>query len=181
MTRRRPFHYNIRRRNSRRSGIVPASLIVIVLGIVCAALLSEQIERARVSRPAPQPPSRDLHYESWTPPGPRGRAANDEDLAQLQSWLDETDAKLYAGTFPKIRISWADDYGSAYAYAIGDQIRFVRSKFYPGWPGNRDVVLHEMAHVATGHDHDILWDQERGRLAEGRRVMTLEQVRAASR
>lgn len=180
MIRRRPFHYNIRRRNNRRSGIVPLSVMVIVLTLAGVALLPDQIERMQAA-PRAEPASRDLHYESWTPPGPRSRAANDDDLAQLQAWLEETDSKLYAGTFPKVRITWADDYGTAYAYALGDQIRFVRSKFYPGWPGNRDVVLHEMAHVATGHDHDILWDQERGRLAEGRRVMTLDQVRAASR
>jgi hypothetical protein len=181
MIRRRPFHYNIRRRNTRRSGIVPLSVGVVVLALAGVALLPDHIERM-VALQA-DPANRDLHYESWTPPGPRSRAANDEDLAQLQAWLDETDRKLYAGTFPKVRITWADDYGTAYAYALGDQIRFVRSKFYPGWPGNRDVVLHEMAHVAMagGHGHDILWDQERGRLAEGRRVMTLDQVRAASR
>lgn len=160
---------------------MPVSLLVLGLVITAVVLLPDHVDKLQVMRPAAPPASHDLHYESWTPPGPRSRAGNDEDLAQLQAWLDETDSKLYAGTFPKIRITWADDYGTAYAYALGDQIRFVRSKFYPGWPGNRDVVLHEMAHVATGHDHDILWDQERGRLAEGRRVMTLDQVRAASR
>ena len=180
--RRRPFHYNIRRRNNRRSGIIPVSLFIIGLAVAAIVLLPGHVEKLHSTSPPPASPAGgDMHYESWTPPGRRSRAPNDEDLTQLQAWLNETDAKMYAGTFPKIRITWADDYGTAYAYALGDQIRFVRSKFYPGWPGNHDVVLHEMAHVATGHDHDILWDQERGRLSEGRRVMTLEQVRAASR
>jgi len=122
----------------------------------------------------------DPHYESWHPPKGHTREPNDRDLAQLQAWLDDTNCRLYAGTFPRTKIAWAGHFGDAYAYAVNDQIRFVRSEFCPDWQGNRDVVLHEMAHLSTRRNHDILWDQERARLAEGRRIMTFEQVRRAS-
>lgn len=176
MIRSRAFHYNVRRQNHRRSGIVPFTVLMIVLGVTALAILPNRFRGRERSQPAA-----DLEYESWSPPKGNARRATDRDLAQLQAWLDDADQKLYAGTFPDIKIEWASDHSDAYAYALGEQIRFVRSKFYPGWEGNRDVVMHEMAHVATGHDHDIIWDQERARLAEGRRVMTFEQVRKASR
>lgn len=176
MTRPRAFRYNVRRRNQRRSGIVPFMVLMILLGVAVLAILPSRIPRRDAAQSGP-----DAQYESWSPPRAGARRATDRDLAQLQAWLEEADQKLYAGTFPDIQIDWSDDHGDAYAYARNDQIRFVRSKFYPGWSGNRDVVMHEMAHVATLHDHDIIWDQERARLAEGRRVMTFEQVRAASR
>jgi hypothetical protein len=148
---------------------------MVILSVVFLLALAPRLPRGSTSTAA-----QDLHFESWHPPRGHTREPNSDDLAQLQSWLDETNGKLYAGTFPKIRIRWAGGNGDAYAYTVNDQISFVRANFYPEWNGNRDVVLHEMAHLATGHDHDILWDQERARLAEGRRVMTFEQVRAAS-
>ena len=171
----RAFHYNVRLRSSRRPSSLP---VVIAIAVVVAIIVLAP--RVLVTRSSST--TQELQYESWHPPKGHTRPPNDADLEQLQGWFDETNEKMYAGTFPKIRIEWASDHEYAYAYARGHQIRFVRSKFYPDWSGNRDVVLHEMAHVATtGRDHDILWDQERARLAEGRRVMTFEQVRKASR
>lgn len=169
----RAFHYNVRLRSSRRRSPLP---VVMAISVVLAIIfLAPRVPLARISSA-----TQELQYESWHPPKGHTRAATDSDLEQLQAWFDETNEEMYAGTFPKIRIEWAPDHGSAYAYAMGEQIRFVRSKFYPDWSGNRDVVLHEMAHVASGRDHDILWDQERARLAEGRRIMTFDQVRKAS-
>jgi hypothetical protein len=176
MRTRRAFHYNIRRRNRRRNHFIPyavAFLVLVLAGFTLLPLLGHRGTNLTKAN--------GLAFESWHPPQGRTRPPNDEDLAQLQTWLDETNNSLYAGTFPSVRIEWAEKRDDAYAFAENGQIRFVRSEFFPGWSGNREVVLHEMAHVATGHDHDILWDQERARLAEGKRVMTFEQVRAASR